>query len=202
MWDPGEVPFVFRPQTGIAVCVLWTVLSIVWLASEAQSGWLVALTRLPLIAFFSTITYALFGRTRVVVRDDGVLLRNVVRDVDVPYAALARVDTQYALTLTTVDGHRHQAWAAPSSGRIGAARVTDEERKALSWSGPVDEIPASAGLRSDAGAVAVVIRRKWQPADPAGSATRIQAAVEIRWATGVLTILTLCTAAVMLVALF
>ncbi|MGS0688438.1 PH domain-containing protein [Nakamurella sp. GG22] len=177
--------FVFRPRTGIAACALWALLGVVWIAAAAQSGgWALALSQLPLVGLASTVVYAACGRPRVIVGPDDVVLRNVVRDVTVPYSAIIDIQTRYTLTLTTADGARHQAWAAPASGRFGAARVTEEERKTLGWSGPVHEIPASAGLRSDAGAAAVAIRRRWQPLldgppQPPGQ-------VRIAWATGIL----------------
>lgn len=176
--------FVFRPRTGIAACVLCAVLGIVWMAAAAQGGWALALGQLPLVGLVSTVVYAACGRPRVIVGPDDVVLRNVVRDVTIPYSAITDIQTRYTLTLTTADGGRHQAWAAPASGRFGAARVTEEERKTLGWSGPVAEIPASAGLRSDAGAAAVAIRRRWQPlhegpVQPPGQ-------VQIAWAIPIL----------------
>lgn len=143
----------------------------------------------PTIAVISTVVYAVFGRPRVIVNAQDVLLRNVIRDVSIPYRAISAIDTQYVLTVTTIDGHRHQAWAAPAGGRIRAARVTPDEQKALAWAGPLDEIPSSAALRSDAGAAALAIRRKWHalPGDaPAGGPVDSSPKVEIRWATGVL----------------
>ena len=205
--------FVFRPRIGLVACFLWLALAVVWLAIEWRSGWADAAARLPLIGAISVAVFAVFGRPRVIVSATGVLLVNVSRDIDIPFGALAKVDTQYALTLTTVDGRRFQAWAAPASGRIGASRVTDEERKALSWNGPLDEIPSSAALRSDAGAVAVAIRRRWQPRadDPAASAPVIgvpgadlppvNGQPQIRWATKLLVLFTVLVVAAAVVAI-
>lgn len=191
--------FVFRPRIGLAVCLLWGVLAVVWFGVESRVSVPHALGQLPEIVLVSTVVYLLFWRPRVVVGVDAVLLRNVLRDVHVPYGALSEVETQYALTLTTVDGRRHQAWAAPAGGRFGAARVTNEERKILSWSGPVDEIPASAGLRSDAGAVAAAIRRRWHGPDWDGSTGR--GTPVIRWAWEPLIVLAAAALAVLVSAL-
>lgn len=188
--------FVFRPRTGIAACVLWALLGIVWIATAAQGGWALAVSQLPLVGLVSTIVYAACGRPRVIVGPDEVVLRNVVRDVTIPYSAITDIQTRYTLTLTTADGGRHQAWAAPASGRFGAARVTEEERKTLGWSGPVTEIPSSAGLRSDAGAAAVAIRRRWQPV--LEGATQPAGRVRITWATGILAALTVFAAGTVL----
>ncbi len=193
--------FVFRPSTGIAACVLWALLGVVWIAAAAQSGgWSLGTSQLPLVGLATTVVYAACGRPRVIVGPDDVVLRNVVRDVTIPYSAITDIQTRYTLTLATADGGRHQAWAAPASGRFGAARVTDEERKTLGWLGRVDEIPASAGLRSDAGAAAVAVRRRWQPLVEA--ATRPPEAVRVCWATGILTAVTVFAAGVLLTLVF
>jgi hypothetical protein len=195
---PAE--FVFRPRTGIVACVVWAVLSGLWIVAAAQSGWATALQQLPIVGFVFTVVYAACGRPRVLVGADEVVLRNVIRDVVIPYSAITGIQTQYTLTLITAGGGRHQAWAAPASGRFGAARVTEEERRTLSWSGPVDDIPASAGLRSDAGAAAVAIRRRC--AQPSGGAepwtTPAAAPVRIVWASGILITAGVCAAGVLL----
>ncbi len=189
--------FEFRPRTGIAACAVWALLAVIWLALDAQSGIGAAVRDVPVVGAISTLVYALFARPTVVVSTEDVLLRNVLRDVTVPYPALRRVLTQYVLTLETVGGRRFQSWAAPAGGRFGAARVTDEDRKALGWSS--DELPASASLRSDAGAAAVAIRRQWSAVAPAAAEAGggIHAVpdhlvlgddrgVQVQWATGVL----------------
>ena len=151
--------------------MLWGLLAVFWLASARQgTGGRPCWPSCRRSALISTVVYAVCGRPRVIVKPEEVLLRNVVRDTTIPYTAISEIDTRYTLTVTTADGRRHQAWAAPAGGRFGAARVTDEERKSLSLSGPVEEIPASAGLRSDAGAAAVAIRRRWQAITERGDA--------------------------------
>ncbi len=196
----GSADFVFRPRTGIAACLLWALLSVLWIAAAAQSGWDVAIRQLPAVGLAFTVVYAACGRPRVIVGRDEVVLRNVVRDVVIPYTAITGIQTQYTLTLTTADGGRHQAWAAPASGRFGAARVTEDERRMLSLSGQVEEIPASAGLRSDAGAAAVAIRRRCHaiadPAEPAAAPT--PEPVRILWANRVLTTMGICAVGVVL----
>ncbi len=185
----AEGRFIFRPWSSIAASAFWVVCAAVWLAVAAESGWSTVLHEAPTIAVISVVVYAVLGRPRVIVGADEVLLRNVVRDVSIPYRTISDIDTRYVLTVTTIDGRRHQAWAAPAGGRIRAARVTPDEQKALAWAGPLDEIPSSAALRSDAGAAALAIRRKWQALagdDPAAAPAKSSTAVEIRWATGVL----------------
>lgn len=189
------------PRTGVAACLLWAVLAVVWFVLGARTGVATALAQLPIIALVSTVVYAVLARPRVLVGPRKVVLRNIIRDVYVPYPALSRLDTQYALTLQTLDGRRYQAWAAPAGGRFGAARVTREEQRTLSWSGPINEIPASAGLRSDAGAAAVAIRRRWQPSTEGVEPDRTTATATVRWAIGPLSWLVVSSLAVVLQAL-
>lgn len=192
--------FVFRPTTGLAACALWAVVGAAWLVLAALSGWSELARQAPAVIGLSAAVYAVCWRPRVIVGTDEVQLRNVVRDVTIPYTAISGIDTQYTLTIATTDGRRHQAWAAPAGGRFGAARVTDEERKSLSWSGPVEEIPSSAGLRSDAGAAAVAVRRRWQAVlEQDGGA--MAGTVTVRWATGVLVAAGLSLTAVVVAAL-
>ena len=182
--------------------MLWGLLAVFWLASAAGGyGWSTLLAQLPAVALISTVVYAVCGRPRVIVKPQEVLLRNVVRDTTIPYTAISEIDTRYTLTVTTADGRRHQAWAAPAGGRFGAARVTDEERKSLSLSGPVEEIPASAGLRSDAGAAAVAIRRRWQAITEQGGSGPVSGTTTVRWATGVLVVFALSLSAALVAAL-
>lgn len=194
--------FVFRPRTGIVVCILWAILGLIWLVLCVRSGWRDVMSQAPFVALISTVVYAVCGRPLVIVGPQQVLLRNVIRDVTIPYPAITALDTQYALTITTFDGRRHQAWAAPAGGRLGAARMTEEERKSLTWSGPVQDIPSSAALRSDAGAAAAAIRRRWDPQrNPELALPRDSTHVQVRWATGILVAFVVSTMATLVVAL-
>ena len=195
--------FEFRPRTGLAACGVWVLLAAIWLLLDMRTGLAAAARDLPVIGAISTIVYALFWRPKVVVGRDEVLLRNVFRDASVPYPDLRRVHTQYVLALETHSGRRFQAWAAPAGGRWGAARVTEADRRALDWSS--EELPASAGLRSDAGAVAAAIRRRWQVVCPeAATASGVEPiesrlpgadrGVRVQWAAGVLAVLATCLA--------
>ena len=108
--------FEFRPRTGLAACGVWVLLAAIWLLLDMRTGLAAAARDLPVIGAISTIVYALFWRPKVVVGRDEVLLRNVFRDVSVPYPDLRRVHTQYVLALETHSGRRFQAWAAPAGG--------------------------------------------------------------------------------------
>ncbi len=155
---------VFRPTTGLVCSLLWTVAATGWITLALGDGALAALRQVPLFVLLSTLVYATCWRPLVAVRPGSVLIRNVVRDVEIPWAAIAEVTTRYALTLTITDGRTISAWAAPAPSRFSTARVTRADVKAVAWDepeGPVGHIsiPASATERGDSGAAAALIRR-------------------------------------------
>lgn len=208
---------VFRPPVGVVVSLLWAVVTVLWLVSAARAGVGPLLRQVPALVLVGTLVHATCTRPLVAVGPTGVLLRNVVRDVWVPWAALDGIDTRYALTLTA-GGRRFAAWAAPASSRFSTARATPSDLKSVHWAAADGPIPASATLRSDSGAAAALIRRFWTPGgdpaapgrsvrhdpvtpEPAGLDPAGPDRVEIRWDTTVLAVLAVSAAATVLVAL-
>lgn len=193
---------VFRPPVGVLVSALWVLVTVLWLVAAAGSGPAALLRQLPALVLVGTLVYATCTRPLVAVGPAGVLLRNVVRDVRVPWAALDGIDTRYALTLT-VGSRRFAAWAAPASSRFSTARATPGDLKSVHWAAADGPIPASATLRSDSGAAAALIRRFWTPG-PAGDRTDragTPGGLEIRWVTSVLAVLAASAIATALVVL-
>ncbi len=174
---------VFRPLTGLVITGLWMVATAGWVAAAAAAGPGSLLGQLPSMLVIGCLVYAGGTRPLVAVGPDGVLLRNAYRDVRVPWSALAAVDTRYALTLTTGAGQHYRAWAAPAPSRLGAARATPSDLRAVGWDPADGPIPASATVRSDAGAAAALIRRLWDPTSNTPDAT---SRAEVRWASGIL----------------
>lgn len=161
----------------------------VWLVFAIKGGVGQFFTELPIVVFLSTVVWGTCGRPVVVVSEDEVLLKNVVRDVHIPWAALDGIATQYALALTTKDGKKYNAWAAPASGRFSAAKVSQEDLRALKWRESDGPLPSSATLRSDSGAAAAIVKLNWNRAKerlaataaPGTSTTPDQTSAEIRW---------------------
>ena len=152
----------FRPRSAIAAAVCWSLVTLGWAWFAVHDGGLAGLVRqAPGMVLAATLVYGVLVRPSVEVSPAGVALRNVVRDVEVPWATLAEVRTRYALTLVTVEGAKFTAWAAPASGRHTDTRLTLREVKALGrGAGP--ELPtASESTASQSGAVAAWIRREW-----------------------------------------
>lgn len=158
----------FRPRTGLVACGLWAVVTLVWFVLAAISGVGNLLNQLPWMVGSATLVWATCGRPRVIVNDEEVLLKNVFRDVHIPWSMLKEIGTQYALTLTTTDGRKFNAWAAPAGGRFGAAKVTQSDLRVLQWDEADGPLPSSATLRSDAGSAAAIVRITWKKVKAAG----------------------------------
>lgn len=57
--------------------------------------------------------WVLFLRPHVQLREDGVLLANIVSDTVVPFAAVEEITHQWAFELHDRQGRRHSSWAIP-----------------------------------------------------------------------------------------
>ncbi len=82
---------------------------------------------LALLAFAG---YAVLWAPYVEVDDAGVLLRNVLRTVRLPWPAIEEIDGRYGLRLETAYG-RFNAWAAPAPGGRERLRGGDSEASAV-----------------------------------------------------------------------
>jgi hypothetical protein len=180
---PGRL--VYRPVTGRALPLCYAGFVAWWLVSGLAGGgrsglsWQVVAWMLAVGA----VIYAVFWRPAVVVDPEGVLLRNVLRDVRVPWAALEAVETRYALTLVTAE-HRYVSWAAGAPGRSGGPawsghgwgrRTGGGDREGegagaagaaclprAGWvPGMANPDRSSRNLRTDSGAAAFMVEQAW-----------------------------------------
>lgn len=142
--------------------------------------WIHAGLRDPLVivpvAFVALLAWVALWRPRVEIDDDGILVRNVLRTITVPWPALIHVDTKYALTLFT-PGHRYSAWAAPAPGRTGAAMAQRKQQRGTVAMAPVGAdgtIRPGDLIASESGQVAYLIRERWARLRDAG---RIEAGI-------------------------
>lgn len=165
------------------------------------------LTLLAVVASLS-VAYVFAWRPEVVVDDAGVLLRNLVRDVHVPWNRLERVGTRWALSLETTDGRSFPSWAVTarnrsrdSAGRRGVGGVlAGQDLGALDrrLGVPADSEPA-AGLRDhvtggSTGLVSERIVTRWERCKAAASG-------EVRVRVAVAPVACLVTAAALVAAL-
>jgi hypothetical protein len=151
------------------------------------------------------LVWAAYWRPAVVVSPAGVELRNVTRTIELPWPAIQRVDTKYALTLHTAYGD-YAAWAAPAPSR---ARVTISSREDTA------HLPGSSygagGVRpgdlasTASGQAAIIVRSRWEELRDAGllDDPRVERArPRVRWHVGTLAaIVVLIAASALTVAL-
>ena len=121
----------------------------------------------PLL-FIAFAGWALFWQPSVTVSDGGVTIANVLRTIHLPWPSIERVDTKYALTLSTAYGH-FAAWAAPAPSRYTVGSTDKSELKRLP-----DSTFFAGTVRpgddpgSDSGQAALVVRRRWEHLRDAG----------------------------------
>lgn len=158
-------PLVYRPTFVRALSVITWVMLAGALVGTAATDPADALRWLPVLALVGVVVYVLFWRPSVEVDDDGVTVRNLVRDVRIPWPRLDAVDTRYSLTLES-DGRRYVAWAAPAPGRSQALRQSRHDALALQSLGTNLQhgLRSSATPNSDSGGAALMVRARWERA--------------------------------------
>ena len=150
---------VFRPTSSRVYAVLTWVVATVILSAFAANGGPGEVLRygaVPLV--LAALGWSVFWQPRVVVGDDGVEVVNVLRTVEVPWAAVVDVETRWGLRLVT-DGGSVNAWAAPAKAGFGRRRSV---RRAEELPDVLFDEGSTATLRrgGDAEAVARVVEAR------------------------------------------
>lgn len=134
-----------------------------------QDGIGAAIRTLPWLLLVAGAGWMTFWRPSVLVDDAGVRMVNVSRTIELPWPSIQRIDTKWALALTTASG-TYTAWAAPAPGRMSARRLSRQEGRGL----PESTFVADGAIRpgdapgSPSGDVALVVRRHWELLRDAG----------------------------------
>ncbi len=178
---------VFRPAFGrvlagvvIALCAIGLVMAVAH--DGARALWEIG----PWVVLISGTVWATYWRPEVAVDDGGVHVVNVLRTIDLPWPAIQRVDTKWALTLVTAYG-TYTAWAAPAPGGLATARAASKGTlKGLPESsyGPGRSIRPGDVPSSPSGAAAAVVRRRFEELRDAGHLDNPQlefARPPVRW---------------------
>jgi hypothetical protein len=149
------------------------------------------------VVLLAVVTFALYWFPRLDVSEAEIVVRNVFRTIHVPWQAIQRIDTKYALTLYTAEG-KIPVWASPAPSRYaqftttrGDTAVTESARAAGGSIRPGD------ALNTESGAAAHVIRSHWEDLRDDGLLDRpYELRTRIHWPTiAVLVILILATVA-------
>jgi PH (Pleckstrin Homology) domain-containing protein len=173
-------PTTFRPLFGRVLAVVVGVVVVLGLAGFLVSGEFAALARYAWGPLFVAVAgFAAFWFPSIAVAEHEVTIRNVFSTVHVPWPAIQRVDTKWALTLYVADEHRPggkkvAAWASPAPNRY-AAQVGASNDTKLAAKGQGGAIRPGDLLETPSGAVAFVIRSHWEDLRESG---RLDAGVE------------------------
>lgn len=190
----GASRLVYQPGFMRGCAVLWFVLAAA-LAVEVvlRTPVEVAAGRLLLLAAATVVVHVVFWRPAVVVDDDAVTLRNLVRDVRVPWHLVEAVDTRFALAVLTPSG-TYTSWAAPAPGRFtGGLSRQDVAYRAAIGQGDGSVLRASTAPNSDSGAAAFLVEQRRYAR--AAATRRAGERVEVVWQWPLIALLVLCAAA-------
>lgn len=154
----------FRPLFGRVLSIAIAALGAFTVIATAVSGDGVAALRAAApVALVVVLTVAAFWRPHVSVRRDAIEIGNVFSTQIVPWQAIRRIDTKWALALET-DRGTVTAWASPAPGRhavLGMAR-SDVRGAASSARAAGGSIRPGDALSTESGAAAHVIRSQWE----------------------------------------
>lgn len=162
--------YVFRPGFGRGLSIAFGVLGATALVAIAVSdGTRAVVLAAPWLALVVGAVWALYWRPEVAVDDGGVHVVNVLKTVDLPWPAIQRIDTKWALTLFTAYG-KVTAWAAPAPGGFATRVAARHDFHGLPESTFVGDRSIRPGdlPGSPSGAAALVVRRHWEQLRDAG----------------------------------
>ena len=167
-------PTTFRPLFGRVLAVIVGVVVVLGLAGLVIAGQYEALARFAWAPLFIGVgAFAAFWFPSIAVAEHEVTVRNVFSTVHVPWPAIQRVDTKWALTLYVSDEHRPggkkvAAWASPAPNRY-AAQVGPSKDAKLAAKDQGGAIRPGDLLETPSGAVAFVIRSHWDDLRESGA---------------------------------
>lgn len=160
-------PTTFRPLFGRILAIVVGVIVLVGLAGFVLIGDFATLLRFGWGALLvGAGAFVAFWLPSIGVAEHEVTVRNVFSTWHVPWPAIQRVDTKYALTLYLpgVDGapgRKISAWASPAPNRYAAQVGMTKETK-LAARNQGGAIRPGDLLDTPSGAVAFVIRSHWE----------------------------------------
>ena len=155
-------PARFRPVFGRVLTIVIAVIALGALIGFIVAGDIGGLLRSGWwLIVLATATWAMFWRPEVEVLEHEVTVRNPLSTWHVPWPAIERIDTKWALTLYTPSG-RIEAWAAPSSGRFTVFTLGPEDTRVTETARLAGSIRPGDTLSSESGAAANHIRRHWE----------------------------------------
>jgi hypothetical protein len=154
-------PTTFRPAFGRVLTILVTGIAVAGIAGYVTSADWNGLLRYGWgLLLLAALAIALFWLPSLAVAEHEVTVRNVFSTLHVPWPAIQRIDTKYALTLYTPRG-KVTAWASPAPNRY-ASQVSAGSDSRLPAAGQGGAVRPGDLLSTASGAAAYVIRSHWE----------------------------------------
>ena len=154
-------PVSFRPTFGRVLSVLTAIIAGLGLIGFVVGGdWLGLLRHGWGLLLIAAVGFALFWFPRLDVQEHAITVRNVFSTITVPWTAIQRIDTKYALTLYTSEG-KVTVWASPAPSRY-ASQVSSTTDTRIADQDSGGSIRPGDLIHTASGAAAFVIRRHWQ----------------------------------------
>jgi hypothetical protein len=161
---------VYRPVFGRVLAVITVVVCGFGIVSLFWSDPGAALRYAWPILLIAVVAWALFWRPSLRVQEHGITVENVLKTMFVPWPAIERVETQYALTLRTAHG-RVSVWAAPAPGRHRTLGLAKQDFDGVSESalGEHGSLRPADAVTTPTGNLAQFIRGHWEKLRDAGA---------------------------------
>ncbi|OYX55823.1 MAG: hypothetical protein B7Y93_04385 [Micrococcales bacterium 32-70-13] len=122
-------PASFRPAFGRVLTITIALIALGALIGYGVAGDIAGLLRSGWwLVLLAAVTWALYWMPAVEVLEHEVIVRNPLSTWHVPWPAIERIDTKWALTLFTPRG-KIEAWAAPASGRYTVFTLGPEDTR-------------------------------------------------------------------------
>jgi hypothetical protein len=113
-------------------------------------------------AFLVVVVYAAFWRPRLIIRETGVNVRNIIASHEIEWGAITRIDTKWGLTLF-LGKRRINVWAAPAPSRYAAMTASRDQGQHLPDSTYLAGTVRPGDLvTTDSGGAAALVRRHWE----------------------------------------
>ncbi|NDI09928.1 MAG: PH domain-containing protein [Actinobacteria bacterium] len=154
-------PEFFRPQSSVVIAYIGYALLA---GAILQSFWTANLNDIAITcaatAAIGAFIFFVIHRPSLLIGDEGVIIQNPIKRVELGWGEVLEIETQYALTFYTKEG-KISAWAALAPGRYHHRTVQSAEIKFMI---PKDTTMIRAGdsPRTDSGAAAYIARLRWE----------------------------------------
>lgn len=127
----GEVIKVYRTMPSLVLGALTVGGSLaVAVTFLFGAGLTEALTPMAVMITFAAAGWMVLLRPSATLRTDGVVLRNLLTDVDVPFSHLSAVGSDWSLELVDTAGVKHSSWAIPVKRHLRPPKNIDRYAEA------------------------------------------------------------------------